>query len=77
MNWKVHDEFKTSKQKFQVQKLSKLIDCCIWFQFTMVKLYQTKLVVIKKEMLQLHERATKLKVSKCLQPSLICKAWWL
>lgn len=29
--------------------------------FMMVKLYQTKLVVIKKEMLQLHDRATKLK----------------
>jgi hypothetical protein len=29
--------------------------------FSMVKLYQTKLVVIKKEMLQLHERSTKLK----------------
>lgn len=29
--------------------------------FMMVKLYQTKLVVIKKEMLQFHDRATKLK----------------
>lgn len=29
--------------------------------FTMAKVYQTKLVVIKKEMLQLHDRATKLK----------------
>jgi len=37
----------------------------------MAKLYQTKLVVIKKEMLQLHDRATKLKVSICLWPSLI------
>ena len=37
----------------------------------MAKLYQTKLVVIKKEMLQLHDRATKLKVSICLRPSLI------
>jgi len=29
--------------------------------FMMARLYQTKLVVIKKEMLQLHDRATKLK----------------
>jgi hypothetical protein len=45
-------------------------DCCIWFQFIMVKAYQTKLVAIKKEMIQLHDRATKLKVSICLQQAI-------
>jgi hypothetical protein len=45
-------------------------NCCIWFQFIMVKTYQAKLVAIKKEMIQLHDRATKLKVSICLQQAI-------
>jgi hypothetical protein len=36
----------------------------------MIKVYQAKLVAIKREMMQLHERATKLKVSTCLQQAI-------